>query len=81
VRFKSLSTLLSGPDPGSGLLRCDVADWHFASFRCAAKFGRYRMHSGHHAVIAGRPTRLKLLAHGQGDDEHVAVLKRDKHVP
>ncbi len=34
------------------LLRCVGRDWHIASFRCAEKFGRYWVHSGHCSVLA-----------------------------
>jgi hypothetical protein len=27
-------------------------DWHIASIHCAAKFGRYRVHSGHWPELA-----------------------------
>jgi hypothetical protein len=30
----------------------NVRYWHLASFRCAAKFGRYWRHSGHCSALA-----------------------------
>jgi hypothetical protein len=46
----------------------DVRFWHIASFRCAAKFGRYWRHSGHRAppalngYVANDPKRTSGLA-------------------
>ena len=32
--------------------RSDLVLWHLASFRCAAKIGRYWRHSGHWSALA-----------------------------